>query len=66
VTNPLVNVLNHKVRGYIYAAAFLASLALTAWQAADGDWTKAVIAFLASLIAATAASNASPTPEGGE
>lgn len=63
MNNPLVNVFTPKVRAWVYAVAFLASLAYGAFTAADGDWHKAIPSFLGSVIALTAASNASPTPE---
>ena len=60
--NPLVNVLTPKIRGTLYAILFFASLTFSAWQAADGDWLQFVGGLITSLLAATAASNASWTP----
>lgn len=62
MNNPLVNLLTPKVRAVLYALAFLASLGYGAWLASDGDWKKAIASFIGALLAATAASNASPTP----
>jgi hypothetical protein len=60
--NPLVNVLTPKVRAVLYAALFVVSLAFAAFEAADGDWLKAIGLLVTSLLGATAASNASWTP----
>lgn len=62
MTNPLVNVTSPGIRAALYWLATLASLAFTAWQASDGDWNKAIPAFIAAVLLATAGSNASPTP----
>lgn len=56
-TNPLTNALSPEVRRYAYALAFVASLALGAWQAAAGDWAQAAFLFAGSLISALAGSN---------
>lgn len=62
MNNPLINVLTPKARAVLYAALFVVALGFAAWEAADGDWLKALGLFVTSLLGATAASNASWTP----
>jgi hypothetical protein len=54
--NPLSRI-PAKVRLTIYVVATLALLAIAAWQAADGDWLKAIGLFASSLVTLTAGSN---------
>lgn len=58
--NPLVDILPEKYRKYVYAVAALAVFVLGVWQAADGDWVKAIGLAIGSLVPATAASNTAP------
>lgn len=60
--NPLVNVLNPKVRQWLYLLLTVASAVFAAFQASDGDWAKFVGGVIAALLGLMAASNASPTP----
>lgn len=62
MNNPLTNVLTPKARAILYAVLFVASLGITAWQAAGGDWFLFAAGVVTTLFAATAASNASVTP----
>lgn len=57
MSNPLTDVIPDVARKYVYAVAFLVGLALTALQAADGDWKAAAFLFLGSLVPLLAASN---------
>lgn len=59
--NPLA-LLPAKYRLTAYAILGLATVALGAYQAADGDWVKAITYFLGTLGFGTAASNVSLEP----
>lgn len=59
--NPLRK-LPPRLRLGVYVAATVGGLALTAYQAADGDLIEAGVLFCASLAAATAASNVDKAP----
>lgn len=48
-----------KARKYVYAAAMLLTLVWGAWQAADGDWGKALGALAGALVAQLARANVS-------
>lgn len=50
MTNPLADALPAKYRKALYALVFIAGLAVTAWQGADGNWHVAVATFVASLV----------------
>jgi hypothetical protein len=63
MTNPLTDVLPAKARQIAYALLFVMALMFAAWQAADGDWLKALGLLVTSLLGAMAASN-TPAPEG--
>lgn len=59
MSNPLTDVLPGRVRLYAYAVAFVLSAAVTAYEAANGDWRAAVLPFLTTLTSALSASNVS-------
>lgn len=65
-SNPLTNVLTPKLRRICYAVLFVGSIVYSGFQAADGDWGVFAGSLIASLLALTAASNASVTPTEGE
>lgn len=53
----LRGILPAKARGYVYAFALLLLLAVTSWQAHEGDWDAAAVAFLGALVSALAREN---------
>lgn len=53
----LVNLIPAKYRKYLYALGGLASLAYTAYLAAEGDWRKAIASLVATALAALAHAN---------
>ena len=55
--NPLTDVIPARYRRFVYAAAFVASAAVTAYEAANGDWRRALLPFLTTLTSALSASN---------
>lgn len=57
MSNPLTNALPAKYRKAAYAVAFVLSAAVTAYEAANGDWRAAVLPFLTTLTSALSASN---------
>lgn len=61
--NPLTNVLTPRARGVAYAVLTVLAIVFAAYQASDGDWVEFAGGVLTSLLALTAASNASYTPE---
>ena len=61
----LTDVVPPKARKYVYAVLALASLALTAYKANDGDWLEMAAFILASLGFGTATAN-TPTDYVGE
>lgn len=63
--NPL-KFLPAKYRLVAYSVLGLATVALGAYQAADGDWLKAITYFLGSLGFGTAASNVDLGQPGGQ
>lgn len=63
MTNPLTDVLPRKARKIIYAIAFVALLIWTAFQGAEGDWSKVIGGVLTSLVPLLAASNTPPPLE---
>lgn len=56
MSNPL-ETLPASVRLYVYLVLGLLALAIAAWQAAEGDWLKALGLFLGSLGFGVATSN---------
>jgi hypothetical protein len=54
--NPLTAI-PPKARLYVYALLTLAALGLSAYKAAEGDWTEFAVLLLGSLGFGTAASN---------
>lgn len=62
MTNPLTDVLPPRIRKGLYAILFVVALLLAAWQAAEGDWFKALGLAVTSLLGAMATSN-TPLPE---
>lgn len=62
MNNPLTEILPPKARKVLYAVLFLVALGFAAWEAADGDWLKALGLLVTSLLGGMAASN-TPAPE---
>ena len=60
--NPLADVIPAKVRLYVYAVVFLASLVFAAWQAAEGN----VAVFIGSLVSALATALAGSNVSSGQ
>lgn len=62
--NPLTGILTPKVRRYLYAAFFVAGVALGALKLADVDTgaTAQILAYIGAALGLTAASN-TPSPE---
>jgi uncharacterized membrane protein len=58
MTNPLTDAIPTKYRRAVYAVVFVIGLAITAWQASDGNWRVAVSTFIASLVPLLAHANA--------
>ena len=57
MSNPLVDFIPAKHRKAVYAVAFVASAAVTALEASDGDWRRALLPFLTTLSSALSYSN---------
>ena len=55
--NPFTDVLPPVARKYAYAVATLALVALTIWQASDGNWFVFVVSLLTAVTSALAFSN---------
>ena len=64
MTNPLTDVLPPKARKYVYAALTLGSMALSVYQASEGDWAQFAVGMLTALGFGTAASNVKPAGYG--
>lgn len=56
-TNPLTDAIAPRHRTYVYAAAFVVQLGLSAWLAANGDVRAAVVPFVTALTSALSYSN---------
>lgn len=57
--NPLTDAIPAKYRKAVYAVVFVIGLAVTAWQASDGNWRVAVSSLIASLVPLLAHANTS-------
>ena len=66
MSNPLTDALSPKARKVLYAVVFLVGLAITAWQASDGNWKVAVGTFVASLVPLLAHGNVTPAQVEGD
>ncbi|MCL2542306.1 MAG: hypothetical protein FWE71_07605 [Nocardioidaceae bacterium] len=55
----LTNIIPARYRQIVYVLLSLVALGFAAWQASDGDWTVAALAFVSALVHAGAASNTS-------
>lgn len=55
--NPLHDALPPTVRRYVYAGGFVAGIAFSAWNAAQGDWLEFAASVVAGLTSALAGSN---------
>ena len=63
VSDALKELLNRKLRLWLYVLSALALMAFAALEAAEGDWVKAIPVFLTSLVPVLAAANINPPPE---
>ena len=63
VSDALKELLNRKLRLWLYVLSALALMAFAALEAAEGDWVKAIPVFLTSLVPILAAANINPVPE---
>ena len=63
VSDALKELLNRKLRLWLYVLSALALMAFAALEAAEGDWVKAIPVFLTSLVPVLAAANINPAPE---
>ena len=63
VSDALKELLNRKLRLWLYVLSALALMAFAALEAAEGDWVKAIPVFLTSLVPVLAAANINPVPE---
>ena len=63
VSGAVKELLNRKLRLWLYVVSAISLLGFSAWEAAAGDWRKAVPIFLASLVPVLAAANINPVPE---
>jgi hypothetical protein len=60
--NILAELLPRRARLWLYVIVFFVLLGLGSWQAAEGDWLVAVVAFLTALAPLLAAGNVNPAP----
>ena len=63
VSDALKELLNRKLRLWLYVLTTLALLCFSAWEASDGDWFRAAFVFVTSLVPILAAANINPAPE---
>ena len=63
VSAAMKELLNRKLRLWLYVLSALALMAFAALEAAEGDWVKAIPVFLTSLVPVLAAANINPPPE---
>ena len=64
MTNPLTDAIPAKWRKVVYAVVFVLGLAVTAWQASDGNWKVALASLIASLVPLLAHGNVATPVEG--
>ena len=50
MSNPLTNAIPARYRKAVYAVFFVVGLAVTAWQASDGNWRVALASLVSSLV----------------
>lgn len=63
VSDALKELLNRKLRLWLYVLTTLALLCFSAWEASDGDWFRAAFMLVTSLVPILAAANINPAPE---
>ena len=63
VSDALKELLNRKLRLWLYVITSLALLCFSAWEASDGDWFRAAFILVTALVPILAAANINPTPE---
>jgi hypothetical protein len=62
--NPFVGTMSDTVRKWVYLIVSVLLLAISAWQASEGNWVVFAATFLASLQGLMAASNVDPPGTG--
>ena len=63
VSDALKELLNRKLRLWLYVVTSFALLCFSAWEASDGDWFRAAFVLVTSLVPILAAANINPAPE---
>ena len=63
VSDALKELLNRKLRLWLYVITSFALLCFSAWEASDGDWFRAAFVLVTSLVPILAAANINPAPE---
>lgn len=63
VSDALKELLNRKLRLWLYVVTSFALLCFSAWEASDGDWLRAVLVLVTALVPILAAANINPAPE---
>ena len=63
VSDALKELLNRKLRLWLYVITSFALLCFSAWEASDGDWFRAAFILVTSLVPILAAANINPAPE---
>ena len=63
VSDALKELLNRKLRLWLYVITSFALLCFSAWEASDGDWFRAAFILVTSLVPILAAANINPVPE---
>ena len=63
VADALKELLNRKLRLWLYVITSFALLCFSAWEASDGDWFRAAFVLVTSLVPILAAANINPAPE---
>ena len=63
VSDALKELLNRKLRLWLYVVTSFALLCFSAWEASDGDWFRAAFILVTSLVPILAAANINPAPE---
>ena len=63
VSDALKELLNRKLRLWLYVLTTFALLCFSAWEASDGDWFRAAFMLVTALVPILAAANINPVPE---
>ena len=63
VSDALKELLNRKLRLWLYVITSFALLCFSAWEASDGDWFRAAFVLVTALVPILAAANINPVPE---